>query len=302
MWTPTVPRYTLLNQVGEGGYSRVYKCVDAVGILHACKVMPKKTTPRDAALQEVGIMRTLSAKTLQTPRLVEAREDASSYYVVQELCSGGDAWDYLEQSPRASVSVREQAVARVVRGALQVLDLMHETGIVHGDVKPDNLLMSDASSSAYVKLADFGTSLWAPLDDFYALVDVPNLRGTPCFLAPEALQSKRGFASDIWAVGVMTYQLLSIGQLPFTDKTSPGSPSITKVFRSVLEDSVRFDDPTWLGVSNNAKAFIVACLAKAVSDRPTVKECLVHPWLRAQSGQVSRSCGVSLDDKELAYF
>lgn len=262
-------QYSLHHKIGEGGYSCVYKCTDAIGIRYACKVLPKSKNTRYRVQQEISIMKLLqhSPKIVQ---FVDAGEDENSFYIVQELCRGGAVKEYMSSYENYG----ENTVASVVRGVLRALYHMHELGIIHRDVKAGNVFLGDTSEDADVKLGDLGTAIMSDLN----LIEVDELVGTPWFLAPENLSYEYHVTSDIWSTGVMAYQLLS-GKMPFNDHGNPFSPSLGKIWKSILEDTPRLSGSRWNDISEDAKDFVRMCLTKDFMKRPSAKECLAHPWL-----------------------
>jgi calcium-dependent protein kinase len=80
-------------------------------------------------------------------------------------------------------------------------------------------------------------------------------------MAPEALASAVEPASDVWAAGVMAYQLLT-GRFPFDDWQNPEAPALSLVWRSILTETPKFGGKSWEGISEEAKAFCKTVLVK----------------------------------------
>lgn len=262
-------QYTIHNKLGDGGYSAVYKCTDALGIRYACKVLPKDKNKRARVQQEISIMKMLQHSP-KIVRFVEAGEDDESFYIVQELCRGGAVKDYISGHDNYG----ENAVASIIRGTLRGLVHMHSLGIIHRDIKAGNILLGDQSEDADVKIGDMGTAVFSDLE----MIEVEDLVGTAWFMAPETLEHKYHSKSDVWSVGVLTYQLLS-GKMPFNDRDNPFSPSLAKIWKGILQDEPKLSGSKWESVSADAKDFIQMCLKKNWQERPSAMECLQHPWL-----------------------
>lgn len=261
-------QYTLHNLLGEGGYSKVYKCTDSIGIRYACKVMPKAKNRRCRIQQEIMNMKTLHFSP-KIVHLVDCGEDDDCYYIIQELCRGGSVNDYI-----CKYNYGENLIASIIRGTARGLCHMHENGLIHRDIKGSNIFFGDLSEDADVKIGDLGLSL--EVNEKIVVVD--ELVGTPFFMSPENLLQRYEFKSDIWSVGVMAYNLLC-GKMPFTDRAHPVSPRITQVWKSILHDTPNMECGKWVNISNEAKDFISLCLQKEAHLRPSARECLTHPWL-----------------------
>lgn len=266
-------KYSLLEQVGSGGYGSVHKCVDNVGARYACKVIQKSKSKRFRVQKEIEHLKFASMITTKVPKFVEACEDVDSFYIIQEMCRGGLVKDYVESHGLFS----ENTVSSILRGVLRTLHHLHSQGIIHGDIKPGNILLADKSEDAEVKVADFGTSQLVGNDA--DVVELDAIVGTPWFMAPEMLNNTMCTRSDVWSVGVLTYQMLS-GKMPFNDLQNPLQPNMAAVWYSIL-----YDDPaSKVGklkglVSDDALSFMHFCLEKDMSKRPSARECLSHPWL-----------------------
>lgn len=263
-----IGKYRLHNKLGEGGYASVYKCTDDIGIRYACKVLPKDKNRRTNVTQEIAIMKQLQ-KSPKIVRFVDACEDEQSFYIIQEWCRGGSVQDYMK-------NYSENTVASIVRGTLRGLCHMHEKNIIHGDIKSSNIFLGDLSEDADVKVGDLGTAIIA--NTACVEKEADNLKGTPWFMAPENLSGRYHRASDIWSLGVMTYQLLS-GHVPFNDRDSPYQPRVALIWRSILENKPPYPPQHWDAISPHARAFCESCLKTDITDRPSALECLEHPWL-----------------------
>jgi calcium-dependent protein kinase len=207
--------------------------------------------------------------------LIEAQEDNEAYYIIQEWCKGGALRDYVKASPKL---YGENTAASIVRGTLRGMCHVHKANLIHRDIKGGNILLADVSADADIKLGDFGAAIdcngCGPNDT----VEAKNLVGTPWFVAPEGLSHKFGFKSDVWSLGVLTYQLLC-GRMPFNDKEEPLNPRVTYIYRSIFTDEPKMTGQTWDTVSQEAKAFVTRCLHKDFKKRPTAEEALNDPWL-----------------------
>jgi calcium-dependent protein kinase len=265
--------------IAEGGYSKIYKCQDVLGIRGVCKHIPKAKTSLEKFEREVMMMHQLSHSP-KVVQLYDALENDDSYFLILEWCRGGSIQDYTSNHTLYS----ENTVASIVRGVLRGLVHVHRAGIVHRDIKPGNVLLTDKSPDAEVKLTDFGAAL---LCEAGGTVETKSTIGTPWYMAPETLRSIVAPETDIWSVGVMTYQLLT-GVMPFE-----GS-SMENIWRRVLVSDPLWNSERWSGISDDAKEFVKLCLDKELGNRPSAIQCLDNAWLKKTSCE-DRFTGTSIE-------
>jgi serine/threonine protein kinase len=267
----------LLRKLGEGGYAAVHECRDvSSGKLYACKVFEKATTTRFQVIKEAGIHRRVyqSQTSGKIAGFVNLTEDDDTFKIVMELCEGGHV--ACTRGGYAPWQARE-----IVRGTLEGLMDVHRCGIIHRDIKHANILLKDDR----VKIADFGTSVYfhPSADKDTGKQDVfmttNDIKGTPRFLSPEALRHECMFTTDVWCVGVLAYQLMT-GEFPFEDTGNRTNPSLNAIVRSIMEDAPAFGHGAWRAGNRDAIDFVECCLIKSPLDRPSVAECLEHPWMR----------------------
>jgi calcium-dependent protein kinase len=219
---------------------------------YACKVI--------GILQqnEVFVHRKVEEKTINvTPRLIDVIEDEQGKVcMIMEHCKGGTLTAYIGST--------EEAVRRVIRRCLEILVELHAMDVIHNDVKPENFVVCD---NEVIKVIDFGISALASVGNAH------TSRGTPWYMAPETLSGIHTFKSDVWAIGVMAYQLLT-GRFPFNDKYNTHSPHVYAIWKSVLEDEADL-----FGLSSGAQEFLSKLLTKDLAKRPTAEEALKLPWV-----------------------
>lgn len=253
--------YTLHEPLGTGGFSTVYRCSDQAGVNYACKVLKKSIVPRSIVEREVNILRTLNSP--RVVRLFDTLEDEHEYHIVQELCQGG--------AVSKQHSLHAGQVAHIVQNVLQALVHVHKHNIVHRDIKPDNIFVQDKN----YKLGDFGAALYLNQTES---TQNQNL-GTVWYISPESLNMAYCTTSDIWSVGIMTYELLS-GEMPFNDAKYPKNPRVSKLWQSIFRDNPDFKtNPIWTTIDDKAKDFIHVCLEKDPNNRPDALSALAHPWI-----------------------
>jgi serine/threonine protein kinase len=200
-------------------------------------------------------------------------------YLVTELARGGELFETIVERGALSEN-RAGAIAHEIASALA---FMHQHGLVHKDIKPENILLTarddkeehKKSDGSLVKLADFGSA--GPASTTRSRMDDI---GTSAYLPPELLA--RGVCTsgcDMWALGCVLYIMLS-GSHPFDlDGTAPDAV----VERRIKNDPVTFDVASWQAVSADAKDLVVKLLHKDPALRLTADQVLQHPWIVASS-------------------
>jgi eukaryotic-like serine/threonine-protein kinase len=210
--TPTqvAGRYELDNRLGAGGMSTVFKAQDTVLERPVAVKLLAEHLAQDEAFVARFRREALAAARLQHPNIVQvfdSGEDPESgrHYIVMEYVDGPSCADLLRQHRMFDAD----DTVRIIRDACQGLDYAHRAGVIHRDVKPGNLLVSNESGTT--KLADFGIAKAA---EQTRITQVGAVLGTAAYLSPEqAAGEEAGAASDIYSLGVCAYQFLA-GRLP----------------------------------------------------------------------------------------
>ncbi|MEZ4403872.1 MAG: serine/threonine-protein kinase [Kofleriaceae bacterium] len=215
-------RYRVIGRLGQGGMGAVYQVVGPDGRHHALKVAVPAQGDDGAAARRLA-REGNALQLLAHPHIVDAVElvvDRGQLYLVLELVRGPALAELVAAGP---VPPRRALV--LMRQVLDALIHAHARGVVHRDLKPDNVLVTAAGTppATYdrVKVLDFG--LVKLLDDAAAIVGGARLTktgvafGTPAYMAPEAALGRPTDARvDLYAAGVMVFELLT-GRLPFPD-------------------------------------------------------------------------------------
>ncbi|CAB3410901.1 unnamed protein product [Caenorhabditis bovis] len=194
-------RYKFLKKLGEGTLGTVYMAVGNNGLNFAVKVVKKKGhfLPQEADIKFL--------KQLQHKRIVEYMytiepENSNEIHILMEYMHMGSLRDYIDiQGP-----LDDELLKCFTKQIAEGLDFLHSNGIIHQDLKPENLLLKCSSKLRMIKIADFGSST------FRSYQQKRGQQGrTPKYTAPEVTNSKviPGRRSDIWSFGVIVIEMMS---------------------------------------------------------------------------------------------
>ncbi|CAO0790704.1 unnamed protein product [Mucor circinelloides] len=215
---------------------------------------------------EINILKRISQGNKNILSLVDYFETVNNLYLVTDLASGGELFDRICEKG----SYFEKDAAKIVQTICSAVAYLHDNGIVHRDLKPENLLFRERDEDSDLLIADFGLSRIIDTDKFHTL---KTTCGTPGYMAPEIFKKTgHGKPVDLWAIGVITYFLLS-GYTPFE-----GSNNVEEM-QAIMNADYNYDDPCWDNISQAAKNFIDRCLTINPDERITAHQALEHEWL-----------------------
>lgn len=251
--TRLADRYTVSRFIASGGMGEVYAATDStLGEEVALKVLrPGVSAQLD---DEVRLARKVTHPGVCRVFDLSVHRDAERAlpFVTMELIDGVS----LSNRLRSEGKLGEREVLRVATAVSEALAAAHRAGVVHGDLKPANVLVTPAGR---VVITDFGL---ARASDSSRAAD----RATPAYLAPEQVEGLPPTpASDVYALGVMVYEL-STGALPFDGGNT------TEAVRKRLTDA-----PALAQVPRSLRALVAACLERDPARRPTLPLSLSRP-------------------------
>ena len=252
---PEIPGLKIQELIGRGGMGSVYKAVQ-LGIDRevAVKVIPlgeDQAEIREHALRGASILASMNHPNIV--RLFHVGQTPDFLYGVLEFVPGGDLKTALRRGPwgvRRAVAFMER-LARVVGH-------LHENSVIHGDLKPGNVLLSDSKTPV---LADFGIARYVkPAGESSRPA---SLGGTLCYMAPEQFcecEDKVSPATDVHALGIILHELLT-GRTPFDVRPRSLVPDRIRKLEPHAPSAMRADVPS------SVDEICLKCLRKDPSDR-----------------------------------
>ncbi|XP_074576595.1 serine/threonine-protein kinase TOUSLED-like [Curcuma longa] len=275
-------RYALLNLLGKGGFSEVYKAFDLVEYRYvACKLHglngqwseEKKQSYIRHAIREYNIH-----KTLVHPNIVRLWDifeiDHNTFCTVLEYCSGKDLDAVLKATPILPEREAKIIIVQIFHGLVYLNKRPQK--IIHYDLKPGNVLFDEAGLA---KVTDFGLSKIVEDDVGSQGMELTSQgAGTYWYLPPECFDlTKTPLISskvDVWSAGVILYQML-FGKRPFGHNQTQ-----ERILREeTIINARKVDFPLKPSVSNEAKELIRRCLTYDQAERPDVLTIAQDPYL-----------------------
>jgi len=261
-------KYELLERVGQGGMAVVYRGIDrslkrvvAIKILH--KHLSDYQEARDRFEREAQAVAKLRHENILEIFDYSGADDAEAAgasYIVTEFIDGHTLKQVITDRPIQFPEIGAMVILQVCRA----LGHAHHVGILHRDVKPENIMIR---GDGVVKLMDFGISHMVDLE---RLTVTGQLLGSPAYMAPEHVEGRPlDYRTDVFAAGIVLYQLTT-GKLPFEGKNPH------EVLKRIAE--CRFVDPRQVNpqIGNRLGRIILRAMAALPSDRyPAIGEMVV---------------------------
>jgi serine/threonine protein kinase len=213
-------KYRILGLVGQGQFGRVFcasvretpaKDSRLTSQLVALKELSHQKAPTSEFLRELWFLITLQHPNIVTCRALE--HTATGRYLVMDYCEGGTLRNLLKQDRPLRLLEGLQLVMELLGG----LDYAHRRGVVHCDIKPENILLTLGSKGWSPRLSDFGIARRLPeigTTRLHQEISPDATVGSPAYMAPERFYGLYSPMSDIYAVGILLFELL-MGYRPF---------------------------------------------------------------------------------------
>jgi tetratricopeptide (TPR) repeat protein/tRNA A-37 threonylcarbamoyl transferase component Bud32 len=215
--------HKILEFVGEGGWSYVYKAQHPeLPLLVAIKQLKPELVKHENALQrflrEANIVARLRHPNVVTIYGLKHDEKAERHYIITEFAERGTLRDRLEEHPNG---LPDDDILHLAMGICSGLEIVHQRGIIHRDIKPGNILLFDSIKGQDIpKLSDFGIAEATAIAEIEVGQEVrkgSGVYGSIHYMSPEQFDDKIAVdhRSDLYSLGVLLYELLT-GRVPFT--------------------------------------------------------------------------------------
>jgi serine/threonine-protein kinase len=277
--------YTIERELGGGGMSRVFLAEET---RLGRRVVVKLLSPEmSAGVSAERFEREIKlAARLQHPHIVPllATGDVNGLpYYTMPYVAGASLRERVQAGPIPSSEAQS-----ILRDVAKALAYAHRQGIVHRDIKPDNVLLSEGSAM----VADFGVAraieAASAVAGNGAITQTGTQIGTPAYMAPEqaAGDPDVDFRADLYAFGVMAYELLA-GRHPFAERRTPHAMVVAH-----MTEAPKALTTYTSSVTSSTSEIVMQCLAKNPSERPESASAIVAALEAAPSGPVHTGPGV----------
>lgn len=242
-----VGKYEIIRSLGSGGFGSVFLAKDTwLDIKVAIKVPHKQSLELFKLLKEPRLQAALSHPNIV--RMLAAEKENKVFFMVMEYVKGKTLERILEKEKILDSEKAVDYVKQVCYG----IDHAHKNKIIHRDLRPSNIMISDDGTA---KITDFGTSAWLNNVQY-----APTRIGSPPYMAPEQFLGKATYASDIYSVGCIFYELL-IGRPPIFD------PDPFKILEKSQQGKITPPRLKNSRVPKELDEIIMKCLASKVEER-----------------------------------
>ena len=233
-------KYIKIQELGSGAFSRVYRVQNIrTNEAFACKELPNnKIKDIEKFKKEINIMSKCDHPNII--KLNEIYQDKRYLDLVMEECRGGTLFDrLLKKMEDEDETFTEKETAIIFKQIMSAVCYCHNKGIVHRDLKLENVLFVNKMADSPIKVIDFGLSeiaLISPKNLMSIIADDKTINmtsfvGTPHYISPEVLKGKYNQKCDIWSAGIILYVLLG-GSFPFDGDTDKD------IYKAILKKKI----------------------------------------------------------------
>lgn len=256
--------YSISIVLGKGGFGKVVKAQHVFSkMLFAIKMIAKNpskpTQSKNALKNEVSILQKLNHENIIS--YIDSFEDSSFLYIVTELCREKNLYEKIKIDGK----FKENVVKDILLQILSAVEYLHDSKIVHRDIKLENILLVSEGSNK-IKLTDFGTAAFLDKNQ-----RVSGCCGSIFYISPEMLEGDYNEKIDIWSCGILAYAL-STGKWPYEERTT--EEVLEKIFCSPFQ--INADNCE--GLSNDFVSLLKEMLRIKPEERISASDAIRHKW------------------------
>ena len=260
--------YCIENKIKSGKYSEVFVAIHKeTKEKFVAKIIRKRKLDyieRELMRNEVSILSLLDHENIV--RLVDVFHSQKSLILITELIEGEELTKVIK-----STAMNEEVVRSVVFQLLKVLEYLNSLGILHRDIKAENIILVKGNDGPFVKLLDFG----------FATFDLKNSLniihcGTLGYSAPEILKKEPyGKSIDMWSIGILAFAMVT-GKIPIYDSDH------RVVISKTVNLEIDYMSERWKDISFDCMDFVQNLLKKVPDERLGIQQALAHPWFTSK--------------------
>lgn len=266
--------YKVIKTLGQGAYGKVL-LVEKNSQKYALKII-KRGSFDSSEIDVLMNVSKIKGYNKYFPQIFEKIEDDDNIGILMEYIKGNNLYNIFENGQKIS----EKNILKISKEILKGLKLLNENGISHRDIKDENIIVLNGDiKNPKIKIVDFGFSCYYKLS-LSKKLSCSNVKGTILFMAPEILRKEILKTpslyqySDVWAVGIIIWELLSMNEPPFLGDIYPdyeekdyNPEEVREIYKKKIRKELS-------NTSSGIKCFILACLEPNPLLRPTASELL----------------------------
>uniref|UniRef100_A0A1I8IG81 non-specific serine/threonine protein kinase n=1 Tax=Macrostomum lignano TaxID=282301 RepID=A0A1I8IG81_9PLAT len=290
-WPRGKANYSMQKLLGTGATSKVYRAICPARNNAEIAIKVVNLDSSSVSMDELH-RETQGMKKLRHENIVAyygSFIEDKFLFILMDLCERSllDVINKVKVARSIAHGVfEEHTIATIVREVLKGLQYIHENGLVHRDIKCGNILLKNDGS---VQIADFGVTAFINTNPLTGLSVNPVSRhtfvGTPCWMAPEVMEQRQyGYTTkaDIWSLGITALELVT-GSAPYAK-----FPPLKVIILTLNNDppnlaSVEEKPGQYSAYGHKFRKFVSACLVRNDSERPSAKQMLQHPFIKAKA-------------------
>jgi serine/threonine protein kinase len=257
----------LKHVIGKGGNGTVHVGYHKTWKKH---VAVKKLPDNARSLQEAWMLEELQSCPHMVRYYNHYNAGDGDLLIAMELCHGPSLYHIIEQVRQGHLKFSEADVRNLARPMAETVLFCHEHGMIYGDIKPENAIVSGGSRGGALTMIDagcvrYGMTFTRPI-------------GTPLYFAPEKFAWEYGLESDVWSLGIVMYMIVC-GHHPFIHTpVRKDYQGIVELLVELEATPLHFHHPNWDHISPHMKSLLAKMLAKDLHERSTIEEVLASEW------------------------